>query len=40
LLNHQHSAEVSDEFTVPLPRGHHREVHRCVELAADLGDQY
>jgi len=21
--------KVSDEFTVPLCRGHHREVHRC-----------
>ena len=26
--------EVSDEFTVPLCRGHHREVHRCVDEAA------
>jgi len=25
---------VSDEFTVPLCRGHHREVHRCSEEAA------
>jgi hypothetical protein len=23
---------VSDEFTVPLCRGHHREVHRCMIL--------
>jgi hypothetical protein len=23
--------KVSDEFTVPLCRGHHREVHRCGE---------
>jgi hypothetical protein len=30
LTNHQHSdARVSDEFTVPLCRGHHREFHRC-----------
>jgi hypothetical protein len=31
---------VSDEFTVPLCRGHHREVHRCGDEAAwwrDLG---
>ena len=26
--------KVSDEFTVPLCRGHHREVHRCVDEAA------
>jgi ERF superfamily len=26
--------KVSDEFTVPLCRGHHREVHRCSEEAA------
>jgi hypothetical protein len=26
--------KVSDEFTVPLCRGHHREVHRCGEEAA------
>ena len=25
--------KVSDEFTVPLCRGHHREVHRCGEEA-------
>jgi hypothetical protein len=25
---------VSDEFTVPLCRGHHREVHRCGDEAA------
>jgi hypothetical protein len=25
--------KVSDEFTVPLCRGHHREVHRCDEAA-------
>jgi hypothetical protein len=24
---------VSDEFTVPLCRGHHREVHRCCDEA-------
>jgi hypothetical protein len=24
---------VSDEFTVPLCRGHHREVHRCGDEA-------
>ena len=32
--------KVSDEFTVPLCRGHHREVHRCGNEAAwwvDLG---
>ena len=31
---------VSDEFTVPLCRGHHREVHRCSDEAAwwrDIG---
>ena len=27
------SRKVSDEFTVPLCRGHHREVHRCGEEA-------
>jgi hypothetical protein len=26
--------KVSDEFTVPLCRGHHREVHRCDDEAA------
>ena len=26
--------KVSDEFTVPLCRGHHREVHRCGDEAA------
>jgi hypothetical protein len=26
--------KVSDEFTVPLCRGHHREVHRCGDKAA------
>ena len=26
--------KVSDEFIVPLCRGHHREVHRCGEEAA------
>ena len=26
--------KVSDEFTVPLCRGHHREVHRCANEAA------
>ena len=26
--------KVSDEFTVPLCRGHHREVHRCVDEGA------
>jgi hypothetical protein len=26
--------KVSDEFTVPLCRGHHREVHRCEDEAA------
>jgi hypothetical protein len=25
--------KVSDEFTVPLSRGHHREVHRCGDEA-------
>ena len=33
----QHQAlgrKVSDEFTVPLCRGHHREVHRCGDEAA------
>jgi hypothetical protein len=32
----QHPAlgrKVSDEFTVPLCRGHHREVHRCGDEA-------
>ena len=28
------SGKVSDEFTVPLCRGHHREVHRCGDEAA------
>jgi hypothetical protein len=27
------SSKVSDEFTVPLCRGHHREVHRCGDEA-------
>ena len=27
-------SKVSDEFTVPLCRGHHREVHRCGDEAA------
>jgi hypothetical protein len=26
--------KVSDEFTVPLCRGHHREVHRCGDEAS------
>jgi hypothetical protein len=26
--------KVTDEFTVPLYRGHHREVHRCGDEAA------
>ena len=26
--------KVSDEFTVPLCRGHHRELHRCGDEAA------
>jgi hypothetical protein len=26
--------KVSDEFTVPLCRGHHREVHRCGDETA------
>jgi hypothetical protein len=33
----QHRAlgrKVSDEFTVPLCRGHHREAHRCGDEAA------
>ena len=33
----QHRAlgrKVSDEFIVPLCRGHHREVHRCGDEAA------
>jgi hypothetical protein len=25
--------KVSDEFTVPLCRGHHREIHRCGDEA-------
>jgi hypothetical protein len=29
--------KVSDEFTVPLCRGHHREVHRCGDEAAWWG---
>ena len=29
--------KVSDEFTVPLCRGHHREVHRCSDEAAWWG---
>jgi hypothetical protein len=28
------SRKVSDEFTVPLCRGHHRELHRCGDEAA------
>jgi hypothetical protein len=28
------SRKVSDEFTVPLCRGHHREVHHCGDEAA------
>ena len=28
------SRKVSDEFTVPLCRGHHREVHRCGDETA------
>jgi len=28
------SRKVSDEFTIPLCRGHHREVHRCGNEAA------
>jgi hypothetical protein len=32
------SRKVSDEFTVPLCRGHHREVHRCGDEAAWWGD--
>ena len=28
------SRRASDEFTVPLCRGHHREVHRCGDEAA------
>ena len=28
---------MSDEFTVPLCRGHHREVHRCGDEAAWWG---
>ena len=27
-------SKVSDEFTVPLCRGHHRELHRCGDEAA------
>jgi hypothetical protein len=30
-------SKVSDEFTVPLCRGHHREVHRCGDEAAWWG---
>ena len=29
-----HRRKVSDEFTVPLCRGHHRELHRCGDEAA------
>ena len=29
--------KVSDEFTVPLCRGHHREVHRCADEAGWWG---
>jgi len=29
-----HDKRVSDEFTVPLCRGHHREIHRCGDEAA------
>ena len=29
--------KVSDEFTVPLCRGHHREIHRCGDEAAWWG---
>ena len=29
LPNREPWPKVSDEFTVPLCRGHHREVHRC-----------
>jgi len=32
--NRAMSRKVSDEFTVPLCRGHHREVHRCGDEAA------
>jgi len=28
-LVHAATQVVSDEFTVPLCRGHHREIHRC-----------
>ncbi len=28
------SRKVSDEFTVPLCRGHHRELHRCGDEAS------
>jgi hypothetical protein len=31
---HHLGRKVSDEFTVPLCRGHHREVHRCGDEAA------
>jgi hypothetical protein len=31
---HALGRKVSDEFTVPLCRGHHREVHRCGDEAA------
>jgi hypothetical protein len=32
--------KVSDEFTVPLCRGHHREVHRCGDEAAWWAKDY
>jgi hypothetical protein len=32
------SSKVSDEFTVPLCRGHHREVHRCGDEAGWWGN--
>jgi hypothetical protein len=33
------SSKVSDQFTVPLCRGHHRELHRCGDEAAWWGRQ-
>ena len=33
------SRKVSDEFTVPLCRGHHREVHQCGDEAAWWGNK-
>ena len=35
--SHALSRKVSDEFTVPMCRGHHRELHRCGDEAAWWG---